>query len=538
MIVRKSSRGCVIRSALVFLGTCVLFQFMQLAVMSDRHSPLSVAKPSGRKNVLFLVADDLRPEIGAYIEGDATTQCYPKMHTPNLDNLARHSLVLRRAYVQQALCTPSRTSFLTGRRIDTTKVYTLGQYWRFEAGNFTTIPQYFKEQGYMTFGIGKIFHHRPRALHNDPISWSEPYISPAAPYWDNRSYVSWYAADDEEERQHPLMDTQIATHAVKILTELARDESRSVPWFVAVGFNKPHLPFLFPARYSRYYPKSDISLPQNPYAPVDMPEIAWSGYSELRNFDDIKTNRDGADINGTGLPHFKVKELRRGYYAAVSYIDDLIGQVVGALWNLGLAKDTIISFLGDHGYQLGEHGEWCKHTNFELATNAPMMVSVPGLTDDGPVTERLTEFVDLFPTLVEAAGLSQIPLCPEDSISLTLCTEGVSFLPLMKNPKVAWKSAVFSQYVKYNRHLKAHVAGYRARTEHLSYTNWVFYNTSNCTPDWNISYGAELYDHSLDPEENHSNIAHPDYQKKLKKMQRILRRGWRNALPPVFGNGK
>ncbi len=532
----KSWMGCVLRPGTVFLATLVLFQFILLAPLPDPYRQKRVGQLAGRKNVLFLVADDLRPEIGAYVEADTTTQCYPMMRTPNLDNLARHSLVLRRAYVQQAICTPSRTSLLTGRRIDTTRVYTLGPYWRFEAGNFTTIPQYFKEQGYMTFGMGKIFHHGPRAVHLDPISWSEPYYSPDASYWDNQSHVSWHAADDEIERHHPLWDTQTATNAVKILKELARVKTQRRPWFVAVGFKKPHLPFLFPARFLRYYPKPNIFLPKNPYAPVEMPEIAWSRYSELRNFYDIKISRDDADINSTGLPNFKVKELRRAYYAAVSYIDDLIGQIVGTLRDTGLAKDTIISFWGDHGYQLGEHGEWCKHTNFELSTNAPMMVSVPGLTDDGPVTERLTEFVDLFPTLVEAAGLPEIPLCPEDSKNVTECTEGVSFVPLMKNPKRPWKSAAFSQYVKYNRPRKAYVAGYRARTEHLSYTEWVFYNTSTCKPYWNISYGMELYDHGMDEEENHNVIAHPDYKKRSRKMQKILRQGWRKALPSKFGN--
>ena len=237
----------------------------------------------------------------------------------------------------------------------------------------------------------------------------------------------------------------------------------------------------------------------------------------------------------TSIPDFKVKELRRAYYAALSYTDYLIGQVTGALEELGLANDTVISFWGDHGWQLGEHGEWCKHTNFELATHAPMMVRVPGLTDGGTVTERLTEFVDLFPTLAEAAGLPRVPLCPEDSRTVELCTEGVSFVPLMKDPQRPWKSAAFSQYPRML--IDGNVLmGYRARTDKYSFTDWAFYDTVKYSPIWHRNGGRELYDHTVDPDENYNRVSHPDYRQISTEMLKIVREGWRKALPPGYEN--
>ncbi len=174
---------------------------------------------------------------------------------------------------------------------------------------------------------------------------------------------------------------------------------------------------------------STIHLPNNPHAPKHMPPVAWANYGELRSrYHDIMVLNATGDINST-LPSNVVLDLRRAYYSTISYVDSLVGLVVSELSNLGLENNTVVSFIGDHGWQLGEHGEWCKHTNFELATHAPMMIRVPGKTDNGIVTEKLVEFVDLFPTLVEAADFSPIPLCPEDSTNIELCREGMSLMP-------------------------------------------------------------------------------------------------------------
>ena len=487
-----------------------------------------VSTKSTTKNVLFLAADDMRPDIGVY---NVNNQNSPNMYTPNLDRLAKQSLLLKKAYVQQAVCSPTRASLLTSRRPDTTHVHDLIQYWRNVGGNFTTIPQYFKENGYITAGMGKIFHPGKASGHDDPISWTEPYFHGKAPHWDNASQYSWFAASEEETEQYPLLDDQTAEKAIEMLNHLApKARNGNQPFFLAVGFHKPHLPFLFPEKFLEHYPLNDIMLPDNPYAPNDMPQVAWSNFDEIRKYEDIMDKYGYGDINGTQFPDQVTKELRRAYYSAISYTDSLVGKVVDTLENLELAENTIISFWGDHGWQLGEHGEWCKHTNFELATHAPMMIKVPGMTDKGVEIETPTEFVDLFPTLVEAAGLAKIPLCPENSSDVMTCTEGVSMIPLIDEPERKWKSAVFSQYPRMIVSGNV-VMGYTLRTQEYRYTEWVFYDTVKYEPIWDQTRGFELYDHSNDPQENINRINDPNYSLLQKKLSKMLHDGWRAAMP-------
>ena len=213
-----------------------------------------------RMNVLFLVADDMRPELGAYYGKDFPSPIHPTMHSPNLDKLASKSLLLKRAYCQQAVCSPSRTSLLTGRRPDTTHVYDLQTYWRKSGGNFTTIPQYFKENGYTSIGMGKIFHPGIASGHDDPISWSAPYFH-ATIHWETREN-SWKAVPDYELKDKPLVDNQTAEHALGILRQVApAAKSGEKPFFVAVGFHRPHLPFVFPeSMHTQKISSSNIGL--------------------------------------------------------------------------------------------------------------------------------------------------------------------------------------------------------------------------------------------------------------------------------------
>ena len=481
-----------------------------------------------RKNVLFLVADDMRPQLGAYEGPNFPAPVSPKMISPNLDALASRSLLLKRAHVQQAVCSPSRTSLLTGRRPDTTHVTDLFTYWRDAGGNFTTIPQYFKENGYYSLSMGKILHPGVASDNGDPISWNEkPWQAPAnGGFWGGfGSLQSWFAANKSMiEENGPLADQQVATYAIEKLQELAGTET---PFFMAVGFYKPHLPFLMPEEFLNMYPQENISLPNNAYAPTDMPRIAWSNYGELRSYPDINDLDNSGEPNDL-LPNEVVLALRRAYYASVTYTDHEIGRVLNELDRLGLRNNTIVSFWGDHGWQLGEHGSWCKHTNFELSTHAPMMISAPGFTDSGVQTERLTEFVDMFPTLVELAELPGISLCPEDSSEIKVCTEGVSLTPLMNNPSIAWKPRVFSQYPRtYQRAM-----GYSLRDDRYRYTEWVDYDEDEHKPDWSILFGAELYDHQTDPNENTNRADDPSYAEKRQELSSQLHQGWRNAMPP------
>ena len=281
-----------------------------------------------RMNVLFLVSDDMRPELMSFIGADFPTPVHPPIHSPNLDALASKSLLLKRAYVQQAVCSPSRTSLLTGRRPDTTHVYDLVKYFRNVGGNFTTIPEYFKLSGYRTIGMGKIFHPGVASNNDDPISWTDPYFhAPNLKYWDSRD-KSWIAVPEEQWSKKPLPDAQIADHAISTLRAVASDaKSGNKNFFVGVGFHKPHLPFVFPDSMLVNYPDSLIHIPDNEYAPQNMPSVAWSNYGELRNYRDIFALNASGNIN-TSLPASVVRDLRRAYYSALSWTDLQVGRVL------------------------------------------------------------------------------------------------------------------------------------------------------------------------------------------------------------------
>ncbi|KAK6186263.1 hypothetical protein SNE40_008333 [Patella caerulea] len=467
-----------------------------------------------KKNVLFIISDDLRPQLDDYKELNLGPS-----FTPNLDNLAGKSLLMKRAYVQCALCSPSRTSFLTGRRPDTTHVYDLRHYFREVGGNFTTMPQYFKNNGYRSVGMGKIFHPGMHASHNDdPISWNEFYhLEEDFGVKTHRS--SWRAVSKAERLKEPLIDELVVAQARKSLNELAKGKQ---PFFLAVGFRRPHLPFLFPEEYLADYPTTRIHIPGNDYAPIDMPEIAWSKYRELISYNDIAALNVTGNLNTT-LPDQIVKDLRRAYFSSVTFVDAMVGEVLEELKKLNLMNDTVISFIGDHGYSLGEHGLWGKDTNFEDAVHAPMMVRVPGLTDHGVVTNKLVEFVDLFPTIVEAAGLPKLPLCPQRSTQVSLCTEGKSLISLMSDPDAPWKQAVFSQYLR-----RSNVMGYSIKTDRYRYTEWVrFSGAPNYKADISQVIGRELYDHVNDYQENINLADHHDKVSIVATLRQTLHAGWR-----------
>ena len=332
------------------------------------------------------------------------------------------------------------------------------------------------------------------------------------------------------EKQYPLADTQIADQAIETLHNISRDKP-STPFFVAVGFHRPHLPFVAPQRKYELYPADSIVLPADQQPPKGMPEKAWSNSGELTNgYDDIRKIHPNGLNPGQTLPSQTTLELRRAYYAAVSHMDEQVGRVLDALEATGLADKTVISFWGDHGWQLGELGEWCKHTNFELATRAPMMIRVPGITDGGKVTQAFSEHIDLFPTLTQAAAGVTLPACPEGQAILNtdLCTMGRSLLPLIKGDVPSVNNASFSQYPRGYGHKEEEeeedegrrsmvsstpsasaclsskcVMGYsmatRVNGHQWRYTEWVGFNAAvRNGPDWSDSFGVELYDIDTD----------------------------------------
>ena len=276
-------------------------------------------------------------------------------------------------------------------------------------------------------------------------------------------------------------------------------------------------------------------MPLNPHAPSDMPGSAWNSFSGMREYSDCSA--EGTGIENIGEPNVtysdpKIKELRRAYYAAVSYADQQLGRVIQELHLLGLADNTIIVFLGDHGWQLGEHSEWTKETNFEIAHRVPLMLHIPGVIDSYMASDKLVELVDIFPTLVEAAGFDPMSKCPSYSRNVSLCREGSSLLNLVSNPE-GWKGSIFYQQQRgfYNDYPdKWYHQGYSVMTEQYRYGEWVNINNieqEGQIPNWSdpADFG-ELYDLVNDPLENVNLIFNEDYQDTIADLQELLHRGW------------
>jgi len=495
---------------------------------------------AGKKNILFLAADDMRPNLGAYQNANKNLFKYPPMHTPNLDGLADESLMFLNAFVQQALCSPSRTSLLTGRRPDTTRITVIGPYWRDMGGNFTTIPQFFKEQGYRTLGGGKIFHGGSASGDDDiEFSWTDPYHHAKNPYPSDKSVI-WKAISAEETSEKPCRDTQEADYIIERLREVAPTAKyNETPFFVAFGVHKPHMPWFFPEEYLQFYPEENVHMPYNPNCPIDMPDIAWNK-PPIINYDDCSAEAMGipdlGEMNVT-WPNWKQKELRRAYYSAISFVDYELGRVLNEIKNLGLEEDTIIVFWGDHGWQLGEHAEWAKQTVFDIANRVPFMMKIPGITEHGLQTSKLVELIDIFPTLVEAAGFNPLDACPKKSNDIEICSEGSSLLPLFEDQdRTDWKDAVFWQYPRgktRDDNLPTEM-GYTIRTEGYRYTEWVtikFLGGLDYEPDWeNPADHEELYDLEIDPQENLNRYNDPEYFEVKEMLSEKLRAGWKETI--------
>lgn len=480
-------------------------------------------KTTSRMNVLFIIADDMRPEIGPYDGRYAPAPVHPKMHTPNLNQLASQSAVFQRAYCQFPLCGPSRASFLTSRRPDTLHQYSFDSF-RFTANkDIVSMPQYFMQHGYTSIGIGKIFDPPNDSKHHikeEMYSFSKPWFQGSNyHYWTHEVLdSSWVAVSPKKERMRPLPDNQVLDHALAQLRELG-NKTDGPPFFLAVGFYKPHCPYIFPQKYLEHYPEDVVQMPENPQMPTGFPKEGWTDYHNLRRFKDLKWFP--ADYNTT-LPKNLTLALRRAYYAAITYIDDLIGQVLTELERQKLTDNTIVTFMGDHGYHLGENALWTKQTTLELSARAPLIVHIPGVTTNHSDQEEFVEFVDIFPTLVEAAGLPTLPLCPEkDPASVGVCTEGTSFMPVLQNKVTAWKDRVFTM----QRRFGLGVMGRSICTMKYRYTEWQHISNSNRVR------AAELYDHDMDHQENHNIAYDPGMTAIRTELSSQLRAYWRDAIP-------
>lgn len=469
------------------------------AAMTAATAPASAAEsspePRRPKNVLMIAVDDLRPSLGCY--GDTVAK------TPNIDRLAARGTVFASAYCQQAVCSPSRTSLLTGRRPDATRVWDLRTHFRTALPDCITLPQYFKDHGYRCAAFGKIYHRG----YEDGRSWTEPHWYPTGRTVDTDPAdwsvqitrkvgpgVEEYAADSPrtESGKGPafevsgksddeLPDGATAAAAVRRLEAFARDGQ---PFFMAVGFLKPHLPFVAPAKYWDLHDPAAIPSPKIDHLPEGAPSYAGHDSGELHQYAGIPA--------GNPLPDELARRLRHGYYACVSYTDAQVGRLLDALDRAGLADDTAVVLWGDHGWQLGDHGLWHKHTNFELATRAPLIIAAPGVGQHGTTCGAPVEFVDVYPTLADVCGLPPVT-----------GLEGLSLVPLLDDPSATVKPVAISQYPRgKGRGSDVPVMGYSIRDDRWRLTVW----REDGTPR---VIATELYDEKNDPYESRNVAAEP-----------------------------
>ncbi|MBT3199305.1 MAG: sulfatase [Phycisphaerales bacterium] len=382
---------------------------------------LRAATPAKKLNVLFIAVDDLRPELGCY--------GHKWIKSPNIDKLAAGGTVFNRAYCQVAVCGASRASLLTGLRPTPKRFLTYYTHAEKDAPGVMTLPGEFRKNGYECISNGKIFHHRNDT---EKQSWTDPAWRPrvgGAVCLDPKSKKlkggkknrgPWFEGPDVPDNAYG--DGQTAD---KTIQDLKKMKKSGKPFFLACGFYKPHLPFYAPKKYWDMYDREKIALAENRDRPKNAPKML-KGSGEIHSYHNrnLKYNSDAWHAAG-----------RHGYYACVSYIDAQVGKVLNTLDELGLRDSTIVILWGDHGWHLGEHNFWGKHNVMHLATNSPMIVSAPG-HKGGQTSERLTEFVDIYPGLCELAGIK-----PQNK-----GLQGTSFAPLMKAPDRPWKKAAFSKY--------------------------------------------------------------------------------------------
>ena len=467
-----------------------------------------------RPNVLFIAVDDLRPQLGCY--GDALVK------SPHIDRLAAGGLVFERAYCQQALCSPSRISLLTGRRPATTGIYTIGPTLRSTMPDVVTLPQLFKQRGWFTRSLGKVYH----VGIDDPASWSvrswqskKPRYGPEGsalvakrtaeikkagkpipdkggdrPFYAGPAFESPDVADDD------LADGDIGREAVSALRELAKTPQQ--PFFLAVGFHNPHVPWVAPKKYWDLYRNEDIVLPDNPYPPRKAPDFAATTGADFYWYGTVPKDRKITPEFGRRCLH--------GYLAAISYVDAQVGRLLEEVDRLGLRENTIIVFWGDHGYYMGEHGWWGgKHNNYEGATRAPLILAAPGMKAAGRHTRALAEFVDIYPTLAELAGL---PL--PDGL------EGASLRPFLDNPDAPRDTVAFSEYPKGGRR------GTAMRTDRYRYVEWK--DKAGTTV-----VARELYDHQVDPQENENVADEPANADLIEQLSAMLKARMHSAAAPA-----
>jgi iduronate 2-sulfatase len=436
-------------------------------------------------NILFISVDDLRPELNFYGQNH--------IKSPSLDKLASESVVFERTYCNVPVCGASRASLMSGVRPGRYRFLGYSTYLDEDYPGITSLPRHFKNHGYTTISNGKIYHHDDDDVEAWDEIWGHPpsssasgrgYVKPQNIRLDTMDGVRGYPYEDADVHDTVYRDGKTAEKAIRDLKKL---KSNGQPFFLAVGYLKPHLPFNAPKKYWNMYDSTQISLPPNYIQPESTPDAAFHNFGELRHYSGVPPKGPVSNELANKLIH--------GYYACVSYTDAQIGKVLNALEELELENNTIVILWGDHGWNLGDHKLWCKHCNFESSLHVPMILKVPGQTN-GERTDNVTEFVDIYPTLCELAGLP----VPEH-------TDGESLVPLMKNEPRQKNFAVskFHDGVTY-------IEGT------LFYTEWLDEN--------NEVRARMLFDHAIDPLELNNLAENPEYSEKVQELSKKLRANW------------
>ena len=487
-------------------------------------SVIAQKKQATKPNILFIAVDDLKPLLGCY--GNTLIK------SPNIDRLAKLATVFNKNYCQQAICGPTRASIMTGTRPDVTKIWNLTTQMRDVNPDLVTLPQYLITQGYTTSGIGKIFHPSSAIGGVDPVSWSIPYLKskksdfpaefgePANGQYqlpetkarmtpeiiaERKQQSKDVASNDENPKSikgpstecmdvpdNAYQDGVNALLAKEQIIKLSKDNK---PFFMAVGFSKPHLPFVSPKKYWDLYKREDMPIASFQEHSKNGPLIAYHQSGELRNYLDIPEFATlPADSLRIGLKIEKQRELIHGYYAAISYLDAQVGVLLNTLESLGTLDSTIIVLWGDHGWHLGDHDLWHKHTNFEEATRAPLIIAGPGIK--AGKTSSLTEFVDVFPTICDLAG-----------VSIPKNLDGKSLKSLMLKNTASVKDFSISQYPRKLKkaemtklgYTDSKMMGYSLRTDQYRYTIWMNNFTSKQAYNESQVYASEMYDYVKDP---------------------------------------
>lgn len=468
---------------------------------------LSCQSEKEKPNILFIAVDDLRTELGCY----GNTQII----SPNIDKLASEGLAFNRTYCQQPICMASRASLMSGLRPDTLHIYNCESLEK-DAPGILTLDQHFENSGYEIWAAGKIYHHgidydvqfadAYQRVETEQVG--RGYLSDEAIKIVDE-YDTWYRENRNQSGggrgpafewpdvpDNAYHDGKMTDLAIEKLADLKNSDQ---PFFMAVGYKKPHLPFNAPKKYWDMYNVDEIKPADNPYHPENVSQFFNYNFGELRNY-------YGIPKGNTAFSDTLNKTLKHGYYACVSYIDAQIGRLLQGLEANGFGENTIVILWGDHGWKLGEHNMWCKHTQFHLDNHVPMIIKVPGQT--AAKTDALVEFVDIYPSLCELAGL-ELP----DHL------QGTSFAPLVEDPGKKWKEGALSYWPASNRtDPEKVVMGYTVQTDRYRYTEWIRISTGELL-------ARDLFDHQNDPDENSSIANNPENEELMQKLSALLDKG-------------